>query len=107
MVVRAQGALAGGCTGHVQGSAETGLRQGLHDLEAEETPRSLSVIPRAASVGINPKITPPDVPGVCLSPVIQGGETCPHRGCPLCLMGKFKEDQRADPGPGACSTTAQ
>lgn len=45
----------GGCTGRVQGRAEMGLTRGLHDLEAEETPQSLSVIPRAASVGINPK----------------------------------------------------
>lgn len=55
-------------------------RQGLHVWEAKETPQSLNVLPRA----VNPKITPPAVPGVWLSPIIQAGEIHPHHGCPHC-----------------------
>lgn len=86
MVVRAQRALVAMCR----------VRQGWHDLEAEKTPQSLSVIPRAARAGINPKITPPDVPGVCLSPVIQDGEISPWMS--LLPDGEIEDHKRADPG---------
>lgn len=63
-------------------------------------PRVLSVIPRAARVGINPKITPWGLSG----PDNPGWRDLPSPLMSPVLDRKVLEDQRAD--PGVCSTTA-